>query len=275
MSLSAEGKIATALALLGLGGAGALFVLPHPYADIVGWLLIAIAVIGLILLGGYHFKIKPHRGGIILTTAVFTLCLIASFGVWRFWPNRLFKVNDNNPRVDFEVRNVTYPNGITVAGQPWGHNLIDTRIHIRNASDHAYENIDFFVQTDLVVVTIGQEPSMSRCYFSAPRPRSMPNIILGKDAFMLFEAPPNMQPISSIYRGQCDKLPARSEIEVVLGVSSFKFGESNPLGNSRANPAWIAVELNYEANGSLQTETFKKCFVNNCQGLDDFKIKHP
>lgn len=52
--ISAEGTIGIALALVGIGGAGALFVLPHPYADYVGWTLIGIAVAGLIMLGIVH-----------------------------------------------------------------------------------------------------------------------------------------------------------------------------------------------------------------------------
>jgi hypothetical protein len=58
MLISDEGKIGIALALLGLGGGGALFVLPHPYADYVGWSLIGVSVLGLILLGLHHFKVR-------------------------------------------------------------------------------------------------------------------------------------------------------------------------------------------------------------------------
>jgi len=53
--ISFEGKIGISLALVGLGGAGALFVLPHPYADYVGWTLIAIALLGLIGLTVFHW----------------------------------------------------------------------------------------------------------------------------------------------------------------------------------------------------------------------------
>jgi hypothetical protein len=56
MQISDEGKIGIALALLGLGGGGALFVLPHPYADYVGWTLILISVLGLLLLWLHHSK---------------------------------------------------------------------------------------------------------------------------------------------------------------------------------------------------------------------------
>lgn len=56
MQISDEGKIGIALALLGLGGGGALFVLPHPYADYVGWTLIVISVLGLLLLWLHHSK---------------------------------------------------------------------------------------------------------------------------------------------------------------------------------------------------------------------------
>jgi hypothetical protein len=58
MEISPEGKIGIALGLLGLGGAGALFVLPHPWSDYVGWSLIAIAGAGLLVLACHHFGIS-------------------------------------------------------------------------------------------------------------------------------------------------------------------------------------------------------------------------
>jgi hypothetical protein len=60
MHISDEGKIGVALALIGLGGAGALFVLPHPYADYVGWFLIGVTVSGFFWLGLLH--LKPRIG---------------------------------------------------------------------------------------------------------------------------------------------------------------------------------------------------------------------
>ena len=48
--ISTEGKLGILLSLIGIGGAGALFVFPHPYADYVGWSLIAMAVVGLVLM---------------------------------------------------------------------------------------------------------------------------------------------------------------------------------------------------------------------------------
>ncbi len=53
-SNSYEGTVAILLALLGLGGTGALQVLPHPYNDYVGWTLIWVAIIGAVALGVYH-----------------------------------------------------------------------------------------------------------------------------------------------------------------------------------------------------------------------------
>ncbi len=78
MQVSDEGKIGIALALLGLGGGGALFVLPHPYADYVGWTLIGISILGLILLGLHHFKASIGGLGLWLRR-----------GVKKMWPQYL------------------------------------------------------------------------------------------------------------------------------------------------------------------------------------------
>jgi hypothetical protein len=85
MPFSAEGKIATVLALLGLGGGGALFVLPHPYADIVGWSLIAICAIGLVLVAAHHFEIVIDRGKAVVFSAALTMTLVAAFSGWWLW----------------------------------------------------------------------------------------------------------------------------------------------------------------------------------------------
>jgi hypothetical protein len=94
-----------------------------------------------------------------------------------------------------------------VADLPWNHRLTDIQLHIHNSSDHDYSNIDFLVQTDLVIAVIAQEPNISKCYFSAPPPAGlMPKMIYGKDQtgkeFAIpLEPPTNIQAISSIYRG--------------------------------------------------------------------------
>ena len=72
MQISDEGKIGIALGLVGLGGAGALVVLPHPYADYFGWSLIFAAVIGLFALACHHFKVKwplAIGGGLLIAAA--------------------------------------------------------------------------------------------------------------------------------------------------------------------------------------------------------------
>jgi hypothetical protein len=80
MQISDEGKIGIALALLGLGGGGALFVLPHPYADYVGWSQISISVVGLALLGLHHFRRKAG-GSVGMTLAVLGTALILIGGL--------------------------------------------------------------------------------------------------------------------------------------------------------------------------------------------------
>lgn len=54
--ISLEGKISILLGLVGLGGVGALQVLPHPYNDYFGWTLIWVAIIGTVALGVYHIS---------------------------------------------------------------------------------------------------------------------------------------------------------------------------------------------------------------------------
>jgi hypothetical protein len=70
---------------------------------------------------------------------------------------------------------------------------------------------------------------------------------------------PGLQPIASIYRIRCDKLAAKSEIEVVLGLLSFSFGKNNPVG-PRTKSLWALVHLNYEGRGRVRDVTDLKYF---------------
>jgi hypothetical protein len=80
MAISGSDKIALALALLSIGTAGAMYILPHPYSDYIGYASIAICVLALIWLAIHHFKSRFRvLTGIVTAIAV---ALIA----WYFWP---------------------------------------------------------------------------------------------------------------------------------------------------------------------------------------------
>ena len=56
MRISAEGYIGIGLALVGLGGGGALAVSPLTWGPTVGWAMIAVAASGLVLLAFHHYR---------------------------------------------------------------------------------------------------------------------------------------------------------------------------------------------------------------------------
>jgi hypothetical protein len=95
-AISGEGTIGIALTLIGLGGAGALFVLPHPYADYVGWSLIGIAVIGLIFLAAYHAKSRGWRKRFWAAIVVLLLCLSGGGYVAYHWPTNFLLSRGGN-----------------------------------------------------------------------------------------------------------------------------------------------------------------------------------
>ena len=64
MQISSEGEIGIVVGFLALAGGGAIMVFPDQLW--IGWTMIAIAVIGFIWLGVYHFGIQPQR----MTTAI-------------------------------------------------------------------------------------------------------------------------------------------------------------------------------------------------------------
>jgi len=64
MQISGEGKIGIALALLALFGAGAIVIWPQN--EWIGWVLIAIAVVGFVILGLYHFLPQKEKAKVFL-----------------------------------------------------------------------------------------------------------------------------------------------------------------------------------------------------------------
>jgi hypothetical protein len=91
MHISSEGKIGILLALIGLAGAGAIMVAPQ--ATLIGWSLIAFAVLGLLALALHHFDIEEYRFKIRRGKMLPLIGMIASgiafisCSTWYFWPS--------------------------------------------------------------------------------------------------------------------------------------------------------------------------------------------
>jgi hypothetical protein len=79
--ISFEGIASIWLALIGVGGAGALFVLPHPYADYVGWTLIGVAFIGAASLTIYHLHTRGWLKWFSLSRSAVAVAAIACAAV--------------------------------------------------------------------------------------------------------------------------------------------------------------------------------------------------
>ena len=92
-----------------------MYVLPHPYADFIGWSLIAISVLGLLLLGLYHFRggvVGPSNLILVGLVGAMLFLTVAIFGyVWS-----LYKTPQDNPQVSvieslikMTITDVTFP----------------------------------------------------------------------------------------------------------------------------------------------------------------------
>jgi len=79
--ISSEGKIGIVIGLLALAGGGAIMVFPDQL--LIGWAMIAVAVIGGIWLALFHFEVNR------LKTAIAIAVGIAMWGcaAWYYWPS--------------------------------------------------------------------------------------------------------------------------------------------------------------------------------------------
>jgi hypothetical protein len=111
-SISTEGKIGIFLALIGLLGAGAIMIAPQQLW--IGWSLIAIAVIGLIILGFYHFwgRIHTPAGQATIGAVAIAVILSAEYGYYTgYFENGLPSFG---PSVTPQSQGPTLPPGLPI-----------------------------------------------------------------------------------------------------------------------------------------------------------------
>jgi hypothetical protein len=87
----------------------------------------------------------------------------------------------------------------------------------------------------------------------------------GKSVTVPVVAAPQFQAISSIYRVHCEKLVAKSEIDLTVVLAAFALGRDNPLGSTRAKPAWALMKVSYDGRGRLRSGVYSECFIA-CDG---------
>ncbi len=160
-----------------------------------------------------------------------------------------------------------YPPETEISGIKWKDNLTDMRIYVRNPTKYDYTDLNFLVQTDLVIAGIGMlDNKFGKCAFSSHsdvKPEYLTGIDEhGKRITIPFVPHPEVQDIASIYRIRCDKLIAKDEFEFVLGLVSFQWGRSNPIG-PRTKPAWLIARAEYTGIGRPRTEPYETCFLIN------------
>ena len=242
-----------------LFGVGLSVMLAGPSFFILGMCIATAAAVAFMIFTYLEFLDKSFRVQLVgdgLTCAVIAVLVLV---IYRPAP----------VDVRFEARDSDYPEGTVVAGMPWSPNLTDVRVYIGNQTGDDYDNIDFTLQTNLVIEEIGVESSFPKCEFEAVSSLKLKEIkghdSAGNRITMPIERIPSIQNISPIYRVRCDKLPSKEELEIVLGVTNFKWGQPNPVGPPRVKPDWIVINLQYQGRGRLRgPKPYQQCFIDSC-----------
>jgi hypothetical protein len=140
----------------------------------------------------------------------------------------------------FDLKQGDYPEGTVVAGVKWKNSMADLRVEISNKNLENYSDLDAEIETDLVIAGIGANNSFgAQCTFYAPPPggvdfESVVGIdATGKKVTIPIIPVPDVQPIASLYRVHCDRLIAKSKIEIVLGLVSFTMVRTAALEATR------------------------------------------
>jgi hypothetical protein len=195
-----------------------------------------------------------RRGG------VFVSLIAGVIIVWAIWvPNSIGVLLVSEPG--------DYPLDRDIYGIKWKANYSELTLMLDNMSATDLTNVDTYVRTDLMIANVGIAPSINACTSQAWFPAEMttPKLI-GKDAAgnrVSIPALEKNRPItSSIYRIRCDRLLARSSIEIKFAVMQGLFVAD------KKQPRWAKLWYSLVAGYRPVDGSSAKCFIGENQCPD-------
>lgn len=161
------------------------------------------------------------------------------------------------------IPNGTYKDGTEVSGIRWKPEFSPLNVMVQNETGLDYRDVDILVRTNLKIAAAGIANGLNHCVASATLPQlqfAYPEISYrDKDGKMI--AIPLDQLTSSYFRVQCDRIAARSRVEITFAIVGVD--RSHMLEHRKA-PAWSALYAEYNAVGRPRKRYVPTCFVESC-----------
>ena len=119
-------------------------------------------------------------------------------------------------------------NGTILGGIRWDENQTDLRVWITNPTTDNYEAVDIIVDTDSYIEQVGQLQTIPSCTVALAADGEGHIVIRDSSGVQHVISVPIGSSLGTGYRILCDKLPARSSIQLVLATSTANHERSYP-----------------------------------------------
>ena len=154
-----------------------------------------------------------------------------------------------------------YPAGHEAYGIRWNGWEWVVLARMRNETEFDYTNVDIYAQTNLFIDRVGFAPGINHCVSAGVLPgvqvfgASMRAESNGRTIPLLTNDTPV---VATVYRIQCDKISARSQLDLALSIT----------GNNGQAPAWAALSMDYDAANRRHSPSIPpQCYNKSCRGL--------
>jgi hypothetical protein len=152
-----------------------------------------------------------------------------------------------------------YPTNQDVLGIKWKASYYPVNIVLGNETDADFNGFDSYVRTNNQIFRVGIRHSINQCVASLENPYMvMANASISHEENGQIVSVPifqdDQESVSTFYRIRCDKIAAKSRVEIVLASTSGK-------------PLWTAIKSTYSAAGRSRDRFNSQCFTKACPGI--------
>jgi hypothetical protein len=152
-----------------------------------------------------------------------------------------------------------YEAASTVLGLTWKSEYWPVNIRIDNDTDYIYSGYDAYIRTNLGIAKIVLRPSINNCVATFEDPHlqtfSAYSKIFKNGTYITVPMFEQGDPVvSTFYRIRCDKLAAKSSVQILLAVVG-------------GQPTWAAMSSHYDAVERNRVSFNRQCFKEPCADI--------
>jgi hypothetical protein len=215
------------------------------------WLFVVFVYIGIACTAvGLYYKLRRRPSNRKLQWAVaLSALLLLSLFTW------FFVIVPAPLTPDVYISWEEHAPGSTVGPiEKWIYQGAELRVNFTNPSDTDYESVDLTISTDEIIFGMGKVSGSSSCSFTPQLTsfqREIEHRLPGSYTNGLWSSP--------IYRVTCDKLPRKSDLNLIAAIYRYlpdQGGHYNPIA-PMSPPAWVEINAQYRTGTRPRAATIR------------------